>query len=57
MDTHDPVRRLTAMGGWCGERSTYFFGNFQVVTATKPWRWAGVAVPGDTVDAILTDPT
>jgi ubiquinone/menaquinone biosynthesis C-methylase UbiE len=34
-DTHDPVKCLNAMGGWSCERSTYFFGNFQVVTATK----------------------
>lgn len=34
-DTHDPVNCLTEMGGWTCERSTYFFGNFQVITATK----------------------
>ena len=34
-DTHDPLNCLEAMGGWTCERSTYFFGNFQVVTATK----------------------
>jgi len=34
-DTHDPVNCLTEMGGWRCERSTYFFGNFQVVTATR----------------------
>jgi ubiquinone/menaquinone biosynthesis C-methylase UbiE len=34
-DTHDPVNCLTDMGGWKCERQTYFFGNFQVVTATK----------------------
>lgn len=34
-DTHDPVNCLTEMGGWTCERQTYFFGNFQVVTATK----------------------
>ena len=32
---YDPVHRLESMGGWTLERSTYFFGNFQVVTATK----------------------
>lgn len=34
-DTHDPLACLQAMGGWNCERTTYFFGNFQVVTATK----------------------
>jgi ubiquinone/menaquinone biosynthesis C-methylase UbiE len=34
-DTHDPVKCLEEMGGWKCERSTYFFGNFQIVTATK----------------------
>ena len=34
-DTHDPVKCLNAMGGWTCERQTYFFGNFQVITATK----------------------
>jgi len=34
-DTHDPVACLDALGGWQCERQTYFFGNFQVVTATK----------------------
>jgi ubiquinone/menaquinone biosynthesis C-methylase UbiE len=34
-DTHDPVNCLTEMGGWQCERQMYFFGNFQVVTATK----------------------
>jgi ubiquinone/menaquinone biosynthesis C-methylase UbiE len=33
--THDPVRCLEEMGGWTCERSTYLFGNFQVVVATK----------------------
>ena len=32
---YDPVRHLESMGGWGCKRSTYFFGNFQVVTATK----------------------
>ena len=34
-DTHDPVKCLEAMGGWRCERTTYFCGNFQVITATK----------------------
>jgi ubiquinone/menaquinone biosynthesis C-methylase UbiE len=34
-DSHDPVLLLQEMGGWSVERSTYFFGNFQVITATK----------------------
>lgn len=34
-DTHDPVDCLESMGGWRCERTTYLFGNFQVVTATK----------------------
>ena len=34
-DTHDPVKCLDEMGGWTCERQTYFFGNFQVITATK----------------------
>lgn len=34
-DTHDPVKCLQEMGGWKCERSTYFFGNFQIITATK----------------------
>jgi len=34
-DSHDPVSCLQEMGGWTCERSTYFFGNFQVVVATK----------------------
>jgi ubiquinone/menaquinone biosynthesis C-methylase UbiE len=34
-DTHDPQACLEAMGGWKSERTTYFFGNFQIVTATK----------------------
>ena len=34
-DTHDPLNCLETMGGWKCERSTYFFGNFQVITATK----------------------
>ena len=34
-DTHDPLDCLEKMGGWSCERSTYFFGNFQIITATK----------------------
>jgi ubiquinone/menaquinone biosynthesis C-methylase UbiE len=34
-DTHDPLNCLEQMGGWTCERTTYFFGNFQVITATK----------------------
>jgi ubiquinone/menaquinone biosynthesis C-methylase UbiE len=34
-DTHDPLRCLEDMGGWACERTTYFFGNFQIITATK----------------------
>jgi ubiquinone/menaquinone biosynthesis C-methylase UbiE len=35
-DTHDPLDFLESLGGWTCERSTFFFGNFQVITATKP---------------------
>jgi ubiquinone/menaquinone biosynthesis C-methylase UbiE len=34
-DSHDPILLLEEMGGWKAERTTYFFGNFQVITATK----------------------
>ena len=34
-DSHDPMLLLEEMGGWKAERTTYFFGNFQIVTATK----------------------
>lgn len=34
-DTHDPLSCLENMGGWVCERTTYFFGNFQIITATK----------------------
>lgn len=34
-DTHDPLSCLERMGGWSCERTTYFFGNFQIITATK----------------------
>lgn len=33
--THDPLDALARMGRWRCERSTYFHGNFQVVTATR----------------------
>ncbi len=34
-DTHDPLNYLESTGGWTCERTTYFFGNFQTITATK----------------------
>lgn len=34
-DTHDPLECLEKMGGWSCERTTCFFGNFQIITATK----------------------
>ena len=34
-DSHDPVAVLQGMGGWTVERETFFFGNFQMITATK----------------------
>ena len=34
-DTHDPLGCLEGIGGWNCERTTYFFGNFQIITATK----------------------
>ncbi|MBE0622951.1 MAG: class I SAM-dependent methyltransferase [Burkholderiales bacterium] len=34
-DTHDPLNYLEATGGWTCERTTYFFGNFQIIAATK----------------------
>ncbi|HEX4857376.1 MAG TPA: class I SAM-dependent methyltransferase [Usitatibacteraceae bacterium] len=34
-DTHEPLECLEAMGGWKCERTTYFCGNFQIITATK----------------------
>jgi len=34
-DTHDPLNCLEGMGGWACKRTTYFFGNFQIITATK----------------------
>lgn len=33
--SHDPVAVLQDMGGWSVERQTFFFGNFQIITATK----------------------
>ncbi len=34
-DTHDPLHWLENAGGWTCERTTYFFGNFQIIAATK----------------------
>lgn len=34
-DSHDPLKQLEAMGGFSCERHTVFFGNFQVIVATK----------------------
>ncbi len=34
-DTHDPLTQLEAMGGFTCERRTVFFGNFQIIVATK----------------------
>ncbi len=34
-DTHDPLDHLNSMGGWVCERTTYLFGNFQIITAKK----------------------
>lgn len=34
-DSHEPVAVLEGMGGWKVERKTFFFDNFQIVTATK----------------------
>ena len=34
-NTHDPVDQIEALGGFTCERHTVFFGNFQVVVATK----------------------
>ena len=34
-DTHDPLGYLQGTGRWACERTTYFFGNFQIVSATK----------------------
>lgn len=34
-DTHDPLEQLEALGGFSCERRTFFFGNFQIIVATK----------------------
>ena len=34
-DRHDPLKQLQAMGGFTCERRTVFFGNFQIISATK----------------------
>ncbi|MHB1122675.1 MAG: class I SAM-dependent methyltransferase [Ramlibacter sp.] len=34
-DSHDPVTILENMGGWTVERQTFFFDNFQIITATR----------------------
>lgn len=34
-DTHDPLRQLEAIGGLRCERQVVFFGNFQIIVATK----------------------
>ena len=34
-DTPDPLNYLEGIGGWKCERTTFFFGNFQIITATK----------------------
>jgi ubiquinone/menaquinone biosynthesis C-methylase UbiE len=34
-NTHDPLKQLESMGGVTCERRTVFFGNFQVIVATK----------------------
>ena len=34
-NTHDPLKCLESMGGWTVERTTCFFGNFQIISATK----------------------
>lgn len=34
-DTHDPLKQLEALDGFTCERRTIFFGNFQIITATK----------------------
>lgn len=34
-NTHDPLDQIEAMGGFTCERHTLFFGNFQVLVATK----------------------
>lgn len=37
-DSHDPLKQLQAMGGFTCERRTVFFGNFQIILATKDLR-------------------
>ncbi len=34
-DSHDPRKYIEGLGGWKCERTTYFFGNFQILVATK----------------------
>ena len=34
-DEYDPIPFLEKLGGWRCRRSTYFFGNFQVIVATR----------------------
>ena len=34
-DTHDPLKQIEALGNFTCERRTVFFGNFQVIVATK----------------------
>jgi hypothetical protein len=34
-DSHDPLAQLEALGGFNCERRRVFFGNFQVIVATK----------------------
>ncbi len=34
-ESHDPLKQLNALGGFTCVRKTYFFGNFQIVVATK----------------------
>jgi ubiquinone/menaquinone biosynthesis C-methylase UbiE len=34
-DQYDPLKCLEEMGGWSCTRTTYFFGNFQIITAVK----------------------
>jgi ubiquinone/menaquinone biosynthesis C-methylase UbiE len=34
-DSHDPLNYLESLGGWSCTRTTHFFGNFQVIVATK----------------------
>ncbi|TMH29860.1 MAG: hypothetical protein E6H58_15415 [Betaproteobacteria bacterium] len=39
--SHDPLAQLSAMQGMSCERQTVFFGNFQVIVATKALDSAG----------------